>query len=297
MISAQTIRHNMKNCKVCQVELTQKNHRKACIVGNYYICRSCENARTRGRYNPEKEKIRAEKKYIKVQTEILDHLGRECSCCDIDDVKFLTIDHVNTDGAAERKSIYSGKDKRAPGGWERMYPVMKKQGFDKSKYQIMCYNCNMSRFYVGFCEHNVEQSDQCYFCAVLLIDKQFQYHISANISICKMCVFAIKDAKIDLSHKNSMLEVRRKVIEGYGGACAQCKDTHWSFLTIDHVSNNGNEHRKRRSAQYSIYLDVINSGFSAEYQLLCYNCNCAKEREMQRDKQRGTIITQSEIIL
>ena len=70
------------------------------------------------------------------------------------------------------------------------------------------------------------------------------------------------------------------MLNAYGRKCACCGEAHPQFLTLDHVNNDGGEHRARfdsRSAEL-IYRDVKREGFPKDkYQLLCWNCNCAKE--------------------
>lgn len=70
-----------------------------------------------------------------------------------------------------------------------------------------------------------------------------------------------------------------QVIAGYGGTCACCGENDPLFLTIDHVEGNGNE--ERRSAGFGnrrLLLKIIAAGFPAEYQVLCFNCNCGRQR-------------------
>lgn len=70
---------------------------------------------------------------------------------------------------------------------------------------------------------------------------------------------------------------RLQVVEGYGGHCACCGLGDERFLTIDHVNNNGNQHRRELGGgNRRILGDIIRQGFPPEYQLLCFNCNCAK---------------------
>ncbi len=70
---------------------------------------------------------------------------------------------------------------------------------------------------------------------------------------------------------------RLRVIEGYGGKCACCGETEPVFLCLDHVDGNGS-HERRKTSNASIYARVIKLGFPPEYQILCANCNLAKER-------------------
>lgn len=70
-------------------------------------------------------------------------LGGFCACCGERRFEFLTLDHIENDGASERrlrtqlaivKLILAGKT-------------------DVSKYQILCWNCNCARHWHGECPH------------------------------------------------------------------------------------------------------------------------------------------------
>ena len=70
----------------------------------------------------------------------------------------------------------------------------------------------------------------------------------------------------------------------YGNCCACCGERNPSVLTIDHVNNDGAEHRRHllgtrtRSGGDLMYAWLIRNEFPEGFQLLCYNCNCAKPK-------------------
>ena len=49
------------------------------------------------------------------------------------------------------------------------------------------------------------------------------------------------------------------------------------MLTLDHINNDGAEHR-RRMVSKDIVLYLIRNNFPEGFQILCYNCNCIKSR-------------------
>lgn len=73
---------------------------------------------------------------------------------------------------------------------------------------------------------------------------------------------------------------RRIVLEYYSKGrpfCACCGEDIYDFLTIDHLHNNGVQERKQSNGGgHHNYRFIIKSGFPDEYQVLCYNCNCAR---------------------
>jgi hypothetical protein len=68
------------------------------------------------------------------------------------------------------------------------------------------------------------------------------------------------------------------VLGKYGGAvCACCGETGMTFLTLDHVNNNGSSHRKRIGGGGALlYGWLRKKGYPPGYQVLCYNCNIGK---------------------
>lgn len=69
---------------------------------------------------------------------------------------------------------------------------------------------------------------------------------------------------------------RQKVIDFLGGKCVCCGETEPTFLAIDHVEDNGKEHREKIGRNICRWLIKNNFERSEEFQLLCHNCNHAK---------------------
>jgi hypothetical protein len=86
-------------------------------------------------------------------------------------------------------------------------------------------------------------------------------------------------AKSNEWHKNYTKNLRQEAIAAYGGACKCCGETEWRFLTFDHIYNDGAKHRKEigcaGSTNFIIWLR--NNNWPASIQLLCWNCNTAKQ--------------------
>jgi hypothetical protein len=63
--------------------------------------------------------------------------GGACACCGEDNIDFLTLDHVNGDGKADREA------RKMDGGGASFYAWLKARNFpDKDRYQVLCANCN-----------------------------------------------------------------------------------------------------------------------------------------------------------
>lgn len=77
-------------------------------------------------------------------------------------------------------------------------------------------------------------------------------------------------------------KIKDAVFIAYGGyKCACCGETEPMFLSIDHIENNGAEHRreitgKRNSAGYHTYKWLYDNNFPEGYQVFCMNCNHGK---------------------
>ena len=69
----------------------------------------------------------------------------KCKCCGEKEISFLSIDHVNGGGNKHRKESGVGCV---------IYPWLIRNNFPKG-FQILCYNCNMSKGFYGKCPHDV----------------------------------------------------------------------------------------------------------------------------------------------
>lgn len=86
--------------------------------------------------------------------------------------------------------------------------------------------------------------------------------------------------KIDIKRRNA--EIKLQVIEHYSNGtikCLCCEESNIKFLTIDHLGERGigTEHRKKLK-DYNIYYWLKKNGFPEGYQVLCYNCNCGRDK-------------------
>lgn len=73
-------------------------------------------------------------------------------------------------------------------------------------------------------------------------------------------------------------KIKDEVFAAYGGyECKCCGEKTVEFLQIDHIENNGAEHRKTLK-RGSMYPWLKKNKFPPGYQVLCCNCNWAKSR-------------------
>lgn len=69
-----------------------------------------------------------------------------CTCCGESHIEFLTIDHINGGGRKHRieEKINS------------IYQYLKNKNYPEG-YQILCFNCNCSKGFFGYCPHQLEK--------------------------------------------------------------------------------------------------------------------------------------------
>lgn len=93
--------------------------------------------------NPERSKAYTKAYRQGLKAEILQAYGGKCQCCGEAHAEFLSIDHVNNDGASHRRQVGVGVS---------FWVWLKRNGYPRS-CQILCFNCNMSKGFFGYCPH------------------------------------------------------------------------------------------------------------------------------------------------
>lgn len=100
----------------------------------YHLCKPCNSA-DKKKYEDSGKKT------------VFNHYGAKCNCCGEDELKFMSIDHIDNDG---HKEVWNGGT-RITG--VHLYNRIRKAGFPDT-YQILCMNCNFGkRMNGGVCPH------------------------------------------------------------------------------------------------------------------------------------------------
>lgn len=111
-------------------------------------------------------------------------------------------------------------------------------------------------------------------------------------SRCKSCASQVTSEwgkknreRLSLKWKKEKEEMLLQIRNAYGNKCSCCGESNPIFLTIDHVNNDGYKIRPRNLKGYSqsafsghYYKQIIKANFPDTLQLLCWNCNCGKNR-------------------
>lgn len=94
--------------------------------------------------NPEKHYANQRRAYARARERVLKAYGGKCECCGVTDKEFLCVDHRFGGGNKHRKKV-------AP-GWT-LYLWLKRKGFPKKDFRLLCHNCNFSLGHWGYCPH------------------------------------------------------------------------------------------------------------------------------------------------
>ena len=141
-----------RTCRICKIEKTLDDFYKdrCSSYGHSYECIDCRSKhRLEGRESMRKysKEYKADLKFSVLA--IYSEGQPICACCGETLIEFLTIDHINNDGAKHRMEIGGRKDF----GGHQLYRWLIKQGFPEG-YRVLCINCNFSLGHYGYCPHN-----------------------------------------------------------------------------------------------------------------------------------------------
>lgn len=92
-----------------------------------------------------------------------------------------------------------------------------------------------------------------------------------------MCVECLE--KHSKKEKLRARRYRMLCIENYGGSCVCCGNSNYKYLQLDHINNDGAEHRKKLSNGKrggNMYRWAVSNDYPKNLQLLCANCHHAK---------------------
>ena len=143
-------RRAIKHCTKCGKKLTSRNWLMSCKARKYNICIKCFNIHAKDKY--QERKLWYAKKHLSLKMDVISHYGGKCSCCGISEHVFLTLDHVNGDGAAHRRQLgVLDKSKSSKGTGKSIYAWIVNHDFPDT-FQVLCWNCNWAKSHGG-CPH------------------------------------------------------------------------------------------------------------------------------------------------
>lgn len=144
-----------KICSKCKEEkpvsefISYKRGTRQGGVGVSSKCKICAEEYRKEWFKSDKGKENKKKYHLNLKKTIISEYSNnenKCSCCGEMELLFLTIDHINNDGAEDRKKTGSGAG---------FYRYLKRNNFpNKDKYQVLCFNCNHGKqINGGVCPH------------------------------------------------------------------------------------------------------------------------------------------------
>lgn len=160
----------MKTCTKCKIEkpLSEFNLRGKSRPGQYRSqCKTCTDAIFQvwyGKQGSHEKKAKNVRQWrnrnrdlvntrqnaytARVKAETIAIYGGACVCCGKTELAFLSVDHKFGGGNVERKTLRKG-------GGKAFYLWLKKNGYPKDKYQVLCHNCNQAKSMFGVCPHEL----------------------------------------------------------------------------------------------------------------------------------------------
>lgn len=138
----------VERCRKCQVELNSSNWYLSRRAHNSRICIECDLQNlTEYRKTHKDNRARWRKQEgQRLRKEMITAYGGVCTCCGIDDWRFLTIDHINGGGNEHRRELGTV-------GGQPFFRWLRNNGYPKDNFQVLCMNCNVAKSWYGQCPH------------------------------------------------------------------------------------------------------------------------------------------------
>ena len=144
--------NNNLTCSKCKQEkpVTEFYVDRSVARGYTYQCKECRKvykttpqwyvySKNYHKEHPNKSKENAAKR----RRDVIEKLGGKCECCGETEFMFLAIDHIH--GLHHRGRKESGNS---------LVTRVKRSGYDKKTYRVLCHNCNSAIGWYGFCPHH-----------------------------------------------------------------------------------------------------------------------------------------------
>lgn len=202
-------------------------------------------------------------KCIICNTEFYSDRTNKCKCCEnkINSERY----HLNKERYAITRKLH--------------YQDIKKEVF--SYYGDKCNICGNDNILVLSLDH-INGNGRKNRKDILGIDSGTSYYkwIAKNKPdyirlLCYNCNCRIDMQKGESIRRNKYIDLKIEVFEKYGNKCSNCGESNIEYLTMDHIKNDGNEHRREIGLQIYPWLKR-NSYPKDNFQILCFNCNYVK---------------------
>lgn len=118
-----------------------------------------------------------------------------------------------------------------------------------------------------------------------------KYYVENKERICayRRAYYQENKNKINAWHNNRNALLKTKILSYYSIAnypvCAHCGITDIDLLTIDHINNDGKQHREVVGEGSHLYNWLRRNDYPDGFQVLCFNCNRKKETLRRRNEK------------
>jgi hypothetical protein len=161
-----------------------------------------------------------------------------------------------------------------------------------------CKKCNLIKKLIDFYSDKQKIDGKTTYCKSCINEKQAkerknpayiynfnEYQKEWQRSYRKTDKYKIWRDKALLVQSKKAQKLKSQIVDNYGGKCACCGISELCFLSIDHINNDGYKTRERndgtkrknRVSGYLFYEKIIKENFPRDLQILCFNCNTAKQ--------------------
>jgi hypothetical protein len=221
--------------------------------------------------NNEKLHLQQKRRRDGVRLDVLGYYSPNL-CCDIckeNIYEFLALDHKFNNGAEHRRRC---------GSSFAVYLDIKNNNYPDG-YRVLCHNCNLK----------YRDNTKCG-------NRKKKINPSNNIKAIRSRNYYGKNhAKVLEKNKQDIRQIKKEVIDNYGGRCACCGIDDIDVLSIDHIYGGGKAHCKEiGGGGHILYRWLKKNGCPKDkFRVLCMNCNrslgsygyCPHQK---KEKENGT---------
>lgn len=138
-------------------------------------------------------------------------------------------------------------------------------GAPRTNYKELCDECTAAR--------NIRQARYTHKCKAEKKCSRCAAPTDGQFNLCDTCRHAVS-----IYRKTLRKDLKLEAFQKYGGpVCVCCGETHELLLTLDHINNDGAEHRRSLGYKKAAFYEWLRkNNYPPGYQVLCWNCNMGK---------------------
>ena len=141
-----------------------------------------------------------------------------------------------------------------------------------------CPRCKTEKDESSFHKNKKRSDGLASYCAACSIAYKAEWLAKVGELLCSDCSSVLTKAKTlawcKPCSQNKASRLRLSVLDAYGGRiCSCCGETQLAFLSLDHVNDNGAEHRRALGGHVYEWLAKHDFPDKDAYRVLCRNCN------------------------